>query len=113
METDTKTPKRTVLMVQRESDKMGKEINSREYTKEEGTTKNELDPVKSTRHITTKESEGYIPIVPKFSADRKFRKSIERDIIRAPKGRMARRDEVFVEMMKLSRKRLAELLARY
>lgn len=79
--------------------------------KKRGTTATELNQVKFTRQMATAESVDYILNITKFSADGRFRKCIENAIERAPKGRMAGRDGVFVEMMRLRRKSFAELLA--
>lgn len=63
-------------MEQRESDKMCKRDNQQRIFNEEEGTENELDLAKFPWHLETTESEVCIPIVTKFSADWRFRKSI-------------------------------------
>lgn len=60
--------------------------------------------------MATLKGQERIPQIRTFEADEKFRKSIEKGIVRAPNGKLAGKDELFAEMMKIDKKLFANLL---
>lgn len=109
--TQTQRIQDRLFSLNKESNKMCKRNNYQRMYKRRGNHGSWVGPCEIYPIYGDNRSKGYIPEIKEFLAHARLRKTIRKAKERAPKGKMAGRNEMSVTMMKLSRDSLAYMLA--